>query len=238
MLVSNEPASKKREEAATTPKSTTAKAKSSTKSAGSGSKEAKKLYTDTLKAVEKRYIELDKKVKAMSSNSSAITVTNYATSAAKHANTAKKLDGVGETVLAFNFVMALADASHRRISSWKMSGDGGECCEYFARLDEALLPLIEKRDRPTTRLTELPEVPHRWTSEDADVGDFKTGRPNKQQRGQMDRQYIDCKKERTAPRTSGQTRDVRGLDRDHTVRLGREFEVSRRPRDRRRLPCA
>jgi len=107
---------------------------------------------------------------------------------------------MGATVLAFNFVMALADASHRRISSWKMSGEGGDCCEQFARLDEALLPLIEKRDQPVTRLTELPEVPHRWTSEDADVGEFKTGRPNKQQRGQMDRQFIEWEKERREER--------------------------------------
>lgn len=34
----------------------------------------------------------------------------------------------------------------------------------------------------------LPKVPHRWTEDDADVGEFKTGRPNKQQRGQIERQ--------------------------------------------------
>ncbi|KAK4539770.1 hypothetical protein LTR36_010358 [Oleoguttula mirabilis] len=164
-------------------------------------KEAKKLYTETLKIVETRYIELDKKVKAMSPNSRAITISNYATSAAKHLNTAKKLAGMGETVLAFNFVMALGDASHRRISTWKMSGESGDCDDQFVRLDEALPALIEKRETPASRVDELPVVPHRWTDDDADVGPFKTSNgPNKQQRGQMDRQYIDWEKKRREAR--------------------------------------
>ncbi|KAK5136553.1 hypothetical protein LTR08_002897 [Meristemomyces frigidus] len=178
-----------------------------TKSSGSKPtntfKEAKKLCTETLKAVEKRYIELDKKVKAMSGNSRAITVATYATSAAKHLSTAKKLAATGETVLAFNFVMALGDASHRSMSTSKMSGDCGDCDDRYARLDEALLALIEKREEPATaaQVEELPSVPHRWEREDADVGPFKTGNgPNKQQRGQMDRHYIDWEKKRREAR--------------------------------------
>ncbi|KAK3672443.1 hypothetical protein LTR78_007750 [Recurvomyces mirabilis] len=41
-------------------------------------KEAKKLYTDKIKDVEERYLDLDKKIKAMSLNSSSTTVENYA----------------------------------------------------------------------------------------------------------------------------------------------------------------
>lgn len=188
------PAKKKRAKDTSTPKASKPTTKPS-----AAAKEAKKLYTETLKAVDKRYTELDKKVKAMSPNSSSITVSNYATSAAKHLNTAKKLADM-DPVLAFNFIMALADASHRSMSTWKMSGESGACDTAFGKLDQALLPLMEKRAAPTSRLAELPEVPHRWTEEDAEVGVFKTGRPNKQQRGQMDRQYIDWEKKRREAR--------------------------------------
>ncbi|KAK3645621.1 hypothetical protein LTR56_009061 [Elasticomyces elasticus] len=166
------------------------------------SKEAKKLYKETLKAVEKRHIELDKKVKAMSPNSRAITVTNYTTSAAKHLPTVKKLDTAGETVLAFNFAMALADASHRNITTSKFSGEGGSCVEAFKKMDAVLLALINKREKPSVQLNveDLPEVPHRWTDDDAEVGVFKTGRPNKQQRNAMERQEMEWEKERRAER--------------------------------------
>ena len=40
------------------------------------------------------------------------------------------------------------------------------------------------------------QVRHRWTIEDAEVGVFKTGRPNKQQRGQIERQKAKWIKER------------------------------------------
>ncbi|KAK4557014.1 hypothetical protein LTR86_005995 [Recurvomyces mirabilis] len=167
-------------------------------------KEAKKLHTDKIKEVEKRYLDLDKKVKAMSPNSCSITVGNYAISAAKHVNVATKLIDMGTPVLAFNFVMALADASHRRISSHKMSGDDSDCCEPFVRLDEALSAAIAARESPplTAYLDDekLPPVPHRFTEDDADVGEFKTGRPNKQQRGWLANAYIDWEKARRLAR--------------------------------------
>jgi len=43
---------------------------------------------------------------------------------------------------------------------------------------------------------ELPQVRHRWTIGDAEVGAFKTGRPNKQRRGQIERQKAKWIKER------------------------------------------
>lgn len=147
---------------------------------------------------------MDKKVKAMSPNSRAITVDNYATSAAKHVPVGKKLVDMGAPVYAFNFVMALADASHRSITTFKMSGEGGGCEAAFKKLDAALLPLIEKRllSHPPLPLpnAEIPDVPHRLTEEDADVGVFKTGRPNKQQKGAIERAFIDWEKERRAAR--------------------------------------
>lgn len=44
----------------------------------------------------------------------------------------------------------------------------------FKLFDDALLPLIEARERPASLGAGLPEVPRRWTEEDADVSVFKT----------------------------------------------------------------
>ncbi|KAH6954066.1 hypothetical protein BKA56DRAFT_503779 [Ilyonectria sp. MPI-CAGE-AT-0026] len=127
----------------------------------------------------------------MSGNSKAITTSNYATSARKHMSAVKKLVAT-DTTLAFNLLLSMADASHTDLdATWKMCGTP---CDHsiptFKLLDDALLPLIEAREKPTSLGAQLPEVPQRWTSKDADVGVFKTGRPNKQQRGQMYRQKL------------------------------------------------
>lgn len=172
-------------------------------SAGTGSKEAKALYNDTLKAVDKRVSDLDKKVKAMGGNSRSITTASYATSAMKHLKTAKKLADMDAT-LGFNLLLSLADASHTDLdASCKMCGHPDDSSiPAFAALDDALLPLIEKRERkPRTGEVLLPAVPARWTRADADVGPFKTANgPNKQQRGQMYRQKLEWEKRRTAAR--------------------------------------
>ena len=47
---------------------------------------------------------------------------------------------------------------------------------------------------------------HRWTPKDADVGPFKTGWPNAQQRNQMERQRLEWETERRQERR--QRRDV------------------------------
>ncbi|KAK4971458.1 hypothetical protein LTR42_007186 [Elasticomyces elasticus] len=179
-------------------------AKSTNAASKNTSKEAKKFYKDTLKALDKSYVALDKKVKAMDPNSRSITVDTYADNASGYIDKANKLDGMGETVLAFNLVMALADASHRCITSFRMSGDSGDCDDSFKELDAALVKSIDKREKPAVQLNadELPAVPHRWTHKDADVGEFKTGRPNKQQRNMIEVQYIEYEKERRAERCS------------------------------------
>ncbi|KPI44215.1 uncharacterized protein AB675_8836 [Cyphellophora attinorum] len=170
-------------------KSTTTSTTKSTSKSKDSAKEAKKLFNDKLKDVEKRHLDLDKKVKAMSPNSRAITVDNYAVSAAKHAGVVAKLLGMGSPVHAFNFAMALADSSHRNITTSKMS---------------ALLAAIEAREKPGSEawLNEeaLSKVPHRFTEKDADVGEYKTGQPNKQQRNQIQNQFIIWEKGRRAAR--------------------------------------
>ncbi|OAQ58399.1 hypothetical protein VFPPC_12189 [Pochonia chlamydosporia 170] len=170
-------------------------------SSGGLSKEAKKLYTDSLKALDKRVDELDKKVKTMSGNSSAITTSNYAMSARKHMAAVKKLVTM-DTTLAFNLLLSMADASHTDLdAALKMCGTPCDNSKpTFKMLDDALLPLLEARERPTSLAAGLPEVPRRWTMKDADVGVFKTGRPNKQQRGQIYRQKLAWEKKRRQAR--------------------------------------
>lgn len=164
-------------------------------------KEAKKLYTDTLKAIDKRVDELDKKVKTMSGNSAAITTSTYATSVRQHMGAVKKLVAM-DTTLAFNLLLSMADASHTDLdATCKMCGTTCDnSTPTFKLLDEALLPLIEAREKQANLAAELPEVPKRWTVKDADVGVFKTGRPNKQQLGQMYRQKLAWEKNRRQAR--------------------------------------
>jgi hypothetical protein len=166
-------------------------------------KDAKKLYTETLKAIDKCVDELDKKVKTMSGNGSSITTASHATSAGKHLTAVKKLAAMDQ-VLAFNLLLSMADASHTDLDvSFKMCGTTDNASTpTFKKLDEALLPLIDARDAPSKRASELPSVPLRWTPEDADVGPFKTGRPNAQQRNQMHRQKLAWEKERRAERSA------------------------------------
>ena len=149
-------------------------------------KEAKKLYADTLKALDKRVDELDKMVKNMSPNSAAITTSSYATSVRKHMGAVGKLVAM-DTTLAFNLLLSMADASHTDLeATCKMCGTPFDnSIPTFKQLDEALVPLIEAREKPASPAAEPPGVPKRWTFKDADVGVIKTRRPNKQQLGQM-----------------------------------------------------
>ena len=164
-------------------------------------KQATKLYAETLKAIDKRVDDLDKKVKAMSGNSSAITTASYATSAGKHLGAVRKLAAL-DSILAFNLVLSMADASHTDLDATiKMCGEKFDSSTpTFQKLDEALLPLIEQRAPPIQRADALPEVPKRWKPEYADVGEFKCGYPNKQQRSQIYRQKPMWEKERREAR--------------------------------------
>ena len=165
------------------------------------SKESRKLYTDTLTALDKRVDELDKKVKIITGIGMSITTSTYAVSARKYMGTFKKLVAM-DTTLAFNLLLSMADASHTDLdATCKMCGStDDESVPTFKLLDEALLPLIEARQKPADIAAELADVPKRWTRKDADVGVFKTGRPNKQQRDQMYRQKLSWEKNRRQAR--------------------------------------
>lgn len=140
----------------------------------------------------------------MSPNSRAISTDTYADKSLKFLKPVKELEKMdGGLVPAFNLAMYVAEASHTNCDTTsKMSGYGES--EYpFGVLDEQILELIEKRNTqsPAKRQAELPTVPKRWTRQDADVGVFKTGRPNKQQYGQMERQKLDWEKDRREKRS-------------------------------------
>lgn len=168
---------------------------------GTTAKQAKKLYSETLKALDKEISKLDKRVRTMDRNSIfAINTCTYADEASEHLPAAMELAHL-DTTLAFNLLLSIADASHADLNvSIKMSGYDESSSDVFRTLDVVLLPLIEGRAKPTAHIETLPSVPHRWTNQDADVGEFKTGRPNKQQRGQMYCQKLEWEKERREAR--------------------------------------
>ncbi|KAH8656305.1 hypothetical protein BGZ61DRAFT_467014 [Ilyonectria robusta] len=137
----------------------------------------------------------------MSGNSTAITSSSYASSVQKHMAAVHTLLATDGT-LAFNLLLSMADASHTDLdATCKMCGTADDSSiPTFKLLDEELLPLIQMRERPACQKPGLSEVPMRWTLKDADVGVFKTGRPNKQQWSQMYRQKLAWEKNRRQAR--------------------------------------
>lgn len=110
----------------------------------------------------------------------------------------------GGVKFAFNLMFYLGDHAHGDFYvSVKMCGYGRSEKPYKA-LDASMLQLIERRrgeaienDVQTVESASLSPVPHRWTEADANVGVFKTGWPNKQQRNQITRHRQEWMKERS-----------------------------------------
>lgn len=126
-------------------------------------------------------------------NTKAISIANYAQLAAKQLKVLPSLS-VTEGV---DFMLYLASVTATDMDvKFGMCGYEGQCEKPFARLDAALLALLEKRPLPEEKVDELPKTSSRWTQKDADVGEFKTERPNKQQRNQMDNQRIEWERSR------------------------------------------
>ncbi|KAK3699952.1 hypothetical protein LTR37_016196 [Vermiconidia calcicola] len=173
---------------------------------GVDTKEAKKLFTETIKAIDKRTAELDKSVKTMSSNSRAITTASYASSVYKHVSAAREQAAI-DRILAYKPVLSMADASHTDLdATTKMCGTTNDRNQPVLKaLDELLIPLIEQRAAPHIQAETLSPVPPRWTEQDAEVGILKTGRPNKQQVNQMYRQKLEWEKERREARRQRRT---------------------------------
>ncbi|KAF7561030.1 hypothetical protein G7046_g3101 [Stylonectria norvegica] len=164
------------------------------------SKDAEKLYANALKVIDKRIVTLDKKVKALGGNTRAIAILDYAISAEKHLPTVDTLRTTDNT-LAFNLLLYMADASATDMSATcKMSGEEHDCTPTFELLDASLLSLMELREKPANIGAGYTEVRKRWQWSDADVGDFLTGRPNKQQHAVMYRQKLAWEKIRRGDR--------------------------------------
>jgi hypothetical protein len=173
--------------------------KASTKTAEGGGKAAGQLYTKLVGDVDKRVNNLDARVKKMSPNDTSVTSDTYAKTMIHFVQDVRKLMEMGQegAKLAFNIVLYIGPHMHGDFeASAKMCGFG-ENEKAFADMDELMLEVIARReDVDCGEDTALPEVRPRWTRKDADVGVFKTGRPNKQQRGQIDRQRAKWIKDR------------------------------------------
>lgn len=104
----------------------------------------------------------------------ALTIDNYAAAATEHLPNVFELKGMDNGIaLAFDLTMAIADISYKDL---EMSGWGDAEASY-EELDGVLLSLIPSREKPTTSLASLPEVPLRWTPDGVDPSPSGTGRP-------------------------------------------------------------
>ncbi|THY10345.1 hypothetical protein D6D01_09311 [Aureobasidium pullulans] len=162
-----------------------------------------KTYKDAIKALETHLKSLDAKVRKMSPNSRAITTDTYADMASKHLKALNALEKMDKgLVYAFNMAMAVADASHTDCDTTPKMCGFGDSEGPFKEMDGMLLGLIERRngEGSAKRQEGLPTVRKKWTRADGDVGEFKTGRPNKQQYGQLQRQKLAWENERREER--------------------------------------
>jgi hypothetical protein len=184
------------------PKTKRKKAKSS-KAAPKQPKKPKpeQAYKKAIAEVDKKVKSLNAKVKRQGPNSRSGTSDTYSAAMVKFLPEATKLSAVDEQGVrcAFNLLLHLAWNAYGDINaSFKMSGYGGHERTY-PLMDEQMMKIIEllaATTDPRTSPNPPVIVPHRWTDEDAEVGEFKTGRPNKQQRNQIARQHEEYDKER------------------------------------------
>ncbi|RDW56910.1 hypothetical protein BP5796_12977 [Coleophoma crateriformis] len=152
-------------------------------------------YRATINKVDDRLQALDKKSKVQGPNLSVVTSNDYTIAMAKFIPDVQKLTNMGKdgAAWAFNVLLYMAEHSYRDVdvSTETDLSDGPK--ESFQAMDAALLGLIEKRHqqpRATGDGAEVTFVRNKWTDADADVGEFKTGQPNKQQRSQMAAQKL------------------------------------------------
>ncbi|RDW56760.1 hypothetical protein BP6252_13983 [Coleophoma cylindrospora] len=152
-------------------------------------------YRATINKVDDRLQALDKKSKVQGPNLSVVTSSDYTIAMAKFIPDVQKLTNMGKdgAAWAFNVLLYMAEHSYRDVEGSTEPDVGGGPKESFEAMDAALLGLIEKRHqqpRATGDPVEVTFVRNKWTDADADVGEFKTGQPNKQQRSQMAAQKL------------------------------------------------
>jgi hypothetical protein len=177
----------------------------SSRSKAPATKKAKQLYTTTISDVDKKIKALDKMV---TPNGRSVTSDQYAQAMAKLLPKVVSLSNMAEDGVEYAFNLLLYLGEHSRGDFYacvKMCGFG-DSEEPYKEMDQAMLELIERRQHHDANSTKadgvdtqenVVEVPHRWTDDDADVGVFKTGWPNKQQRNWIVRQRAEWTKDRS-----------------------------------------
>ncbi|THW73646.1 hypothetical protein D6D19_05480 [Aureobasidium pullulans] len=171
-----------------------------------GSERIERLYENSIRAIEKGCQALDKRVKSlkwpdMNDCILALAIDAYAAAATENLPNVFKLEGMDNGfTLAFGLTMAIADISYTDLEKTaKMSGWGDAEASY-EDLDGVLLGLIPGREKPTTSLTSLPEVPLRWTPDGVDPSPSGTKRPGTLHQGWTYAQKIKREKDRREAR--------------------------------------
>ncbi|EPE36945.1 hypothetical protein GLAREA_09108 [Glarea lozoyensis ATCC 20868] len=186
-LETSEPAPKKRAPTKTASKPTRKSSKLTS------ANDAKKIYKSAVETIKKKSTALDKRVKAAGPNSRAVTSDTYAQAMEKFIKDVRKLMDMGEegVIMAFNLLLEMGQHSRGDFHmSMKMCGFG-ESGDSYQMMDECMLEVIEKRkefglgslDKESFKISKVWEEKYAMDY----VGEFKTGRPNKQQRGQLER---------------------------------------------------
>jgi hypothetical protein len=163
-----------------------------------GSQQSDAAYKASIAAIDKKYKALEKASTNISGHKYSWTTSDdYAKAMAAFLPSVRKLssidgDGKDGVVLAFNLLLYLAERSYGDMDLHAKMCGYGDGDRAYAELDSALLELISMRAEQDldsqsfkTEGERLEKLTRRWTRGDADVGEFKTGRPNKQQRGWM-----------------------------------------------------
>ncbi|THY07652.1 hypothetical protein D6D02_07182 [Aureobasidium pullulans] len=172
-----------------------------------GSERIERLYENSIRAIEKGFQALDKRVKSLKwpdMNDCILTlaIDAYAAAATENLPNVFKLKGMDNGfTLAFDLTMAIADISYTDLEKTaKMSGWGDAEASY-KELDRVLLSLIPNREKPTTSLASLPEVPLLpWTPDGVDPSSSGTGRPGTLHQGWTYAQKIKREKDRREAR--------------------------------------
>lgn len=162
------------------------------------------LYKSTIAAIDKKVQSLDKQVKSQDPNTKfGVNSDHYAAAMAEFTPAVEKLLECGEegVACAFNLILYLGQNIHGDFyASVKMCGYG-EHEDAFVQLDDTMLKAVlmrtDSQPAGSAVLRASPEtspLPDREAK--LDVGEYKTGRPNKQQRGQISRQRAEWARER------------------------------------------